>query len=67
MAAKKYVFHVTRSVAQSRDIVIKASSQEEAEEKFDAQREETDDFDDDGWENGDPDGPLDWEVDGPPD
>jgi len=67
MAKKTYVFNLTRSVQQSAEVTIKANSQEEAEELFEAKREETNDFEEEDWTNGDPDGPLDWEVEGPPD
>lgn len=67
MAKKKYVFNLTRTVGQTFELTIKADSLEDAEELFDAQREESDDFADAVWTDGDPEGPLDWEVDGPPD
>jgi hypothetical protein len=63
VAAKKFVFHCVRTVEQTMDVVIKAGDADEAEEKFSAKREETDDFSEGDWENGDPTGPLDWDLD----
>jgi len=63
MASKKFVFHCVRVIEQTFDVTIKATDAEEAEEKFGAKREETDDFADSEWENGDPHGPLDWDLD----
>jgi hypothetical protein len=67
VAKKKYTFNLSRTVTQTAEVVIKAESMEEAEELFDAQREETNDFEDAEWGNDEPDGAVDWEVDGPPD
>lgn len=63
MKMKKFVFHLNRTVSQTAEVVIKANSQEEAEELFDAQREDTNDFEDLEWSDGEAEGALDWEVD----
>lgn len=62
MPKKKFTFTCIRTVEQTLDVVIKAENEEIAEVLFNAQREETDDFDKGNWVDGDPTGPLDWEV-----
>jgi|RhiMethySRZTD1v2_1073278.scaffolds.fasta_scaffold2365592_2 hypothetical protein len=60
---KSYDFLLTRSMTQEGRLSIDATSGKEAEAILQKRREEDDSFDDAEWDEGDLQGPIDYETD----